>query len=131
MLCTCIYFVDIGSFDGKDMPTLPHDPGVDPDDDQGMPDVEDHQEAGAKRPALAGASVLPFGRHDRLDIRYRMELGDQLTALIVEAGIRLANMRDIQADGRLLHMWRGMRHVVGATTLVTWLRRIVACYTQG
>ena len=48
-------------------------------------------------------------------------------------------MRDVQADGRLLHMWRDMpsdmyslmQHVIGATTLVTWLRRTVARYRHG
>ena len=114
----------------------PHDPDLDPNEDQGMPDAEDHHEAGAERPAPAGAPV----RGQRLsDARYRMELGDQLIALIVEASIRPANMRDIQADGRLLHMWRGMlcdmyslmRHVIGAKTLVTQLRRTIACYRRG
>ena len=91
MLCTCIYFVDIGSFDGEEMSApIPHDPGEDPDDYQGMADVEDHQEAGA--------------RHSRLDARYQMELGDQLSALIVEAGIMPAHYRDIEADDRLLQM---------------------------
>ena len=112
----------------------PHDPGVDPDDDEGMLDVEDHQEASAERHALGGVQILPFARCGRLDTRYMMELGNQLIALIVEAGIRPAHMRDIQADGRLLQMWRGMlydmyslmRHVVGATTVVTRLRRTVA-----
>ena len=91
------------------MPVPPHDLGVDPDDDQDMPDVEDH-EVGAERPTPTGAPVLPFSRCDRLDSRYMMELGNQLTALIIEAGIRPANMRDIQADGRLLHMCKGMPH---------------------
>ena len=108
MLCTCIYFADIGSFDGKDVSAPPHDPCVYTDDDQGMPDAEDHQEVGVDRHAHAGTPVPPFARRGRLDTRYKMELGDQLTALIVEAGIRPATMRDIQADGRLLHMWRGM-----------------------
>ena len=139
MLCTCIYFADIGSFDGEDMLAPPHDPGVDPNDDQDMSYVEDHQEADAERPAPAGAPILPFARRGSLDSKYRMELGYQLTTLIVEAGIRPTTMRDIHADGRLLHMWRGMlrdmynlmRHVVGDTTLVTWLRRIVARYRCG
>ena len=139
MLCTCIYFADIGSFDGEDMPAPAHDPGVDPDDDQGMPDVEDHQEADVERLAPAGAPVSPFARCGRLDARYRMELGDQLTALIIEAGIRPANMRYMQVDGRLLHIWRGMscdmyimmRHAVGATTLATWLRRTISRYRRG
>ena len=120
------------------MLTPPHDPGVDPDDDQDMLDVDDH-EAGVERTAPAAVPVPPFSRHGRLDSRYRMELDDQLTALIFEVGIRPATMRDIHADGRLLHMWRGMprdmyklmRHVVGATTLVTRLSRIIACYRHG
>ena len=37
-----------------------------------------------------------------------MELDDQITAFIVEAGIMPVHMRDIHADGRLLQMWRGM-----------------------
>ena len=124
MLCTCIYFVDIGSFDGEEMPTpVPHDPGVDPDDDQGYADAEDHQEANAERPAPAGAPV-----HGRLnDTRYRMELGDQFIALIFEESIIHTHYRDIEVDDRLLQMWRGMpcdmyslmRHVVGVTTSFT------------
>ena len=55
LFCTCIYFAYIGSFDGEDMPAPPHDLSVDLDDDQDMPDVEDHQEAGTERPAPAGA----------------------------------------------------------------------------
>ena len=108
MLCTCIYFLDIGAFDGKDMLAPPHDPGVDPDDDQDMLDAEDHQEAGAERPAPTGAPIPPFSRRGRLDSRLRMELGDQLCALIFEGGVRPATMRDIQADGRLVYMWRDM-----------------------
>ena len=56
----------------------------------------------------------------------RMELGNQLSALIVEASIRPAHYRDTQVDDRLLRMWKGMprdmyslmQHVVGATTMV-------------
>ena len=60
MLCTCIYFVDIGSSDGEDqMLPPPPDPVAELDEDaEGMMlDIaEDQQEAGAdKRPALAGA----------------------------------------------------------------------------
>ena len=95
-----------------------------------MADAEDHDqdEAGAaERHALAGAPVPPFARCGRPKTRYRMELGNQLSALIVEAGIRPAHYRDIQADDRLLRMSRGMsrdmyslmRHVVGATTTFT------------
>ena len=75
MFCTYIYIVDIGSFDGDEMPTPPNDPCVDPDDDQDMADAEDN-EAGADKPALAGAPVPHFARCSRLDSRLRMELGD-------------------------------------------------------
>ena len=75
MLCTCIYFAEIGSFDGKDMSAPPNDPGVDLDDDQDIPDADDH-EAGVERPAPAGAPVRPFSRCGRLDSKNRMELGD-------------------------------------------------------
>ena len=54
-MCTCIYFADIGCFDDDDMPAPPYDLSVDPDNDQGMPDAEDHQEADAERPTTAGA----------------------------------------------------------------------------
>ena len=98
-----------------------------------MADAKDH-EASVDRLAPAGASVLPFARH-RLDSRLRMELDNELCALFVEAGVRPATMRDIQGDGRLVHMWRGMPrdmftlmwHVVGATNLVTWLRKALRC----
>ena len=102
MLCTCIYFAYIGSFDAEIMPTPPHDPGVDPDDTQGMQDAEDNQDAGVERPTPTGAPILPFSRRSRRDSRYRMELCDQLSALTVEVGIRPAHYRDIQVNDRLL-----------------------------
>ena len=115
----------MGYFDGEDMPAPPHDPGVDPDDDQGMQDAEDHQEAGAdQRPTPAGALV----RGQRLsDARYRMELGDQLISLIVEVGIRPADFKDIEAKDRLSQMWKDMPrdmynlmwHVVGVMKAFT------------
>ena len=123
MLCTCIYFVEIGPYDGEDMPVPLNDLGVDSDEDQDIPDIGDH-EAGVEKASPADVLVPPFARRGRLDSRYRMELGDQLIALVVEASIKPANMRDIQVDGKLLHMWRGMPHdmynmilhVVGAMT---------------
>ena len=68
-----------------------------------------------------------------------MELGDQLSAFIVEVRNRPAHYRDIHADDRLLQMWRGlprdmyslMRHVIGAMTVVTRSRRTVARYRCG
>ena len=93
-MCTCIYFIDIESFDGEDMPTPPIDPSVDLDDEQDMPDAEDH-EVGLERPSLASALVPPFARHSRLDIRLRMDLGDQFYALFVEAGVKPAAMTAI------------------------------------
>ena len=132
MLCTCIYFAEIGYFDGKEMPEPPYDPGVDPDDDQDMANAEDdhdqHEASAVERHAPAhGAPVPPFARRGRPETRYRMELGNQLYALIVDAGIKPAHYRDIHADDRLFRMWRGMlrdmydlmQHVVGATAAVT------------
>ena len=144
MLRSCVYFADNGSFDGEEMPGPPHDPGVDPDDDdQDMADAEhahDEDEAGAAEkhaPAHYGAPVPPFSRHGRPETRYRMELANQLCALIVDAGIRPAHYREIQADDRLLWMWRGMPHDmyglmrhVRATTVVMRLRRTVCSYRR-
>ena len=69
MLCTCIYFADIGSFDGEEMPGPPHDLGVDPDgDDEEMGDApeddHDQDEVGAteRHSPAHGASVPPFAR---------------------------------------------------------------------
>ena len=52
-----IYIADIGSFDGNEIPAPPNDPGVDLDDDQDMPDAEDHE---------AGEDTLSL--HDALPI---------------------------------------------------------------
>ena len=104
-----------------------------------MPEAKDHQEPGVERPDPAGAPIPHFSRHGRLDRRLRMELGDQLCALILEARLMPTTMRDIHANSRLVHMWRGMSrdmyslmwHVVGSMTLVTQLRRYVARYRHG
>ena len=89
-MCTCIDFVDISSFDGEEMPEPPHDSSVDPDDDKDMVDAKDHDqdEAGAERHPPSRALVPPFSRCGRLETRYRMELGNKLSALFVEAGIK-------------------------------------------
>ena len=132
MLCTCIYFANIGSLDGDEMPDPPHDLGVDPDDyDKEMADALEDEAGGAVErcvdPAPHGAPVPPFARCGRPETRYRMELGSQLCRLISDAGIRPTHYREIQGDDRLLRMWIGMsremysliRHVVGDTTTVT------------
>ena len=67
---------------------------MDPNDDQDMADVKDY-EAGVDRPAPASVTVPPFVRCGRLDSRLKMELGDQLCALFVEARVRPTTMRDI------------------------------------
>ena len=64
MLCTCIYFAEIGSFDGEEVPVPPHDPGADPNDDQGMLDVEDHHEGGVDKHSPTSMLVPPFSRGD-------------------------------------------------------------------
>ena len=78
MLCTCIYFADIGSFDGEEILEPAHDPSVDPDDDQDMEDAKDHDQEvrGEIHAPHAGTPVPPFSRRGRLDTQYRMELGD-------------------------------------------------------
>ena len=132
MLCTCIYFADIGSFDSNEIPNPPHDPDVDPDDyDQEMANVLEDEAGGTTErhadPALHGAPVPPFARRGRPETRYWMELGRQLYGLISNASIRTAHYREIQCDDRLLQMWRGMPrdmyglmwHVIGDTTSVT------------
>ena len=75
MLCTCIYFANIGSFDGDEMSDPPHDPGVDPNDyDQEIADAPEDEAGGAaeRRVDLVphGAPVLPFVRHGRPETRY-------------------------------------------------------------
>ena len=107
MLCTCIYFADIGSFDGEEMPDPPHDPGVDPDDDdQDMADVpeddqdENEADAAERHAPTHVAPVSSSTRCGRPETRYRMELGNQLCALIIDAGIKPAHYRDIQANDR-------------------------------
>ena len=97
-MCTYIYFSNIGSFDGDDMPTPPNDPGVDPDDDQEMADAEDW--AGANIPAPHVAQV-PAGVRGRPNTIFRMDLGEQICQLLVEEGVKLATMREIRADHRL------------------------------
>ena len=99
MFCSYIYIENIGSFDGDDMPGPRNDLVVDPDDDRDIVVTKDH-EADADRPTRVCAPVPPFARC-RLENRLRMELGDQLYALIIKVGVKPAIMRDIQADGRL------------------------------
>ena len=79
-MCTYIYFADIGSFDGDEMPDPPHDPSIDTDDyDQEMADVPDDEAGGAAErrvdPAPHGAPILPFATRGRPETRYQMELG--------------------------------------------------------
>ena len=65
-------------------------------------------------------------------------MGDQLSALILEASIKPADFIDIEANDRLSRMWRGMprnmyslmHHVVGVTTTLTQLKRTVTHYDR-
>ena len=93
MLCTYIYFANIGSFDGDEMPPPPNDLGLDPDDDQDMADAED--QAGEDTPGPHVAQVSTSVARRRPDTRFRMELGDQLCALLVEGEVMPATMREI------------------------------------
>ena len=85
MLCT-IYFVCIGTFIG-DMPPPPPDDHV---DDEEMVEAME----GERPPQVQ----IPMGMRRRDDIRFRMELGDQLCRLLVDEGVCPATIRDIQAD---------------------------------
>ena len=101
MLCTCIYFADIGSFDGDEMLDTPHDPSVDPDDyNQKIADAPNQEEAGGitercADPVPHGAPVPSFSRRGRPEARYRMELGRQLCGLISHVGIMPAHYKEI------------------------------------
>ena len=102
MLCTCIYFAYIGTFDGDEMLDPPHDPGVDPDDyDQEMADVPHQDEVGGVAERRAdphvphGAPILPFARRGRPETRYWMDLGSQLCGLISDVLIRPTHYGEI------------------------------------
>ena len=88
----------------------PHDPSVDPNnDDQDMDDAKDHHDedeaSAVERHAPAhGPPVPPFARCGQPETRYRMELANQLCALIVDVGIMPAHYIDIQGNDRLLWM---------------------------
>ena len=135
-MCTYIYFAYIGSLDGDEMSPPLDDPGVDPDYDQDMANVDD--QAGTDRPG-PHVTQVPTGVRHRPDTRFRMELGNQLCRLLVEEGVRPTTIREIKADDRLATIWRGMPHdmltqmyhVVGATSLVARLRRVVRCRHGG
>ena len=87
MLCT-IYFVDIGTFIGDMIPPPPNDLGVDVDEE--MEEVENH----GKRPNPR--VQIPMGMRRRVDIRLRMELGDRICRLLVDEGVFLVTIREIQ-----------------------------------
>ena len=91
-MCNYIYFTDIGSFFGVEMPPPPNDPSVDPDDDQEMADAED--QAG-DRPGPHDQAHVPAGVRRRLDTQFRMDLGDQICQLLVEEEFRTTTIREI------------------------------------
>ena len=67
-----------------------------------------------------------MGMRHRVDIRFRMELGDQLCRLLVDEGVCPATIRDIQADHMLMNLWWDilhdmmslMCHIIGASRLL-------------
>ena len=74
---------------------------------------------------------IPVGMCHRANIQFRMELGDELCRLLVDEGVCPTLIRDIQADRRLPHLWRGMprdmlalmHHIVGASRELAQSRR--------
>ena len=69
MLCTYIYFVDIGSFVVDEMPPPPNDQGVDAAKDQEMADEKDRA-SDITGPHDHGH--VPVGVRHRLDTRFRI-----------------------------------------------------------
>ena len=63
-------------------------------------------------------------------MRFRMELGDQLSSLLVEEGVCPTMMHQIMEDPRLLDIWRDiprdmmsfMRHFVGVVRILVMRR---------
>jgi hypothetical protein len=49
---------------------------------------------------------IPGSMRHRLDTRFRLELGDQLCALLVEVGVHPVMMQDIREYPMLLDIWR-------------------------
>ena len=86
-MCT-IYFVDIRTFVGDEIPSPPNDPGVDVDEE--MEEAEDEGD----RPDPDQVQIHA-GVRRRLDTRFRMELGDQLYRLLVDAGVHPTMIREI------------------------------------
>ena len=82
MLCT-IYLIDIGTFVGD---TIPHPP-YDPLDDKEMVDVVE----GESPPRVQ----ILVGIWRRVDIRFRMELGDRLCRLLVDEEVYLVMIKGI------------------------------------
>ena len=114
-MCT-IYFVDIDTFLGDVPPPPPYADEEIPEDVTGQ----------VTRVQISGDM-----RH-RSYTRFRLELGDQICALLVELGVHPVLMQDIKANPMLLDIWRDMSrdmvplmcHIVRATRLIT-VRRVV------
>jgi hypothetical protein len=94
LFCT-IYFADIGTFIGDPPPPL----------------ADDDEDIILEVMASQGPQVqIPDGMHRRLDTRFRLELGDQISALLTKVGVFPALMRDIKAYPMLLELCMEMSH---------------------
>jgi hypothetical protein len=86
LLCT-IYFPDIGTFIG-------HVPPPPTDDDEEMM----HEATTSQGPRVH----IPDDMHYRPNTRFRLELGDRLSSLLIDVGVFPALMQEIMADPTLL-----------------------------
>ena len=74
MLCTYIYFLDIGSFVGDEIPPPPNDPGVSLANEE-MAYAEDQAD---DKTSPHDSAQIPAGVRCKSHTRFRMYLGDQL-----------------------------------------------------
>jgi hypothetical protein len=110
-----LYFAYLGTFVG-DMPPPPP-----PDANEEMVEVVSGQ-----GPQLH----IPLNMWRRPDLRYRMEVCDRMSEVLVGAGVHPFHMRNIRVDPDLLQLWMDllhdmtspMRHIIGVAILLVGMR---------
>jgi hypothetical protein len=110
-----LYFIDVVTFVGDMPPSLP------PDADEEIIEV-----AVGRGPQLH----IALGMRRRPNLRYRMEVCDRLSAVLVGVGVCPIQMREIGAHFDLLHLWTEfpcnmtslMHHIAGAARLLVRMR---------
>jgi hypothetical protein len=76
-----------------------------------LPPTDDGEEMMPKATMGQGPWVqIPDDMHRSPNTRFRLELGDRISALLTEVGVRPALMHDIMAYSTLLDIWREMSH---------------------